>query len=111
MAYANRFQTIPAKQRVSALKPVGPGQSYVLRPEAEWIGIPIPAIVTAEEYQVVQAKLAHNQQFAARNTHHAFLLQGLVSCGACGLTASARTTSGGYQYYVCRGRQRQSATQ
>jgi len=52
----------------------------------------------------VQQKLAHNQQRARRNTQHPYLLRGHVSCGQCQLTATARATPQGHQYYVCRGR-------
>lgn len=104
MAYANRYHCLPAKGRRSALLPVGPGTSYIDKPQEEWIGIAIPSIITQEEFQLVQEKLAHNQHFAARNTQHLFLLRGLVSCGACRLTTGARTTERGDQYYICRGR-------
>ena len=54
---------------------------------------------------MAQAKLAHNQQTARRNnSQHQYLLRGLVSCGQCRLTATARTTADGRRYYPCRGR-------
>jgi site-specific DNA recombinase len=83
---------------------VGAGKSYVLKPEEEWIAISVPPIISQEEFARVQEKLAHNQQTARRNTQHRYLLRGHVSCGQCHLTAAARTTPQGYQYYVCRGR-------
>src|SRR5207249_10544286 len=52
----------------------------------------------------VQAKLDTNQQSAARNTRHEYLLRALVSCGACRLSCTARQTGAGYHYYLCRGR-------
>ncbi|MFQ5796660.1 MAG: recombinase family protein [Candidatus Bipolaricaulia bacterium] len=103
-AYANRTQPVPARQRKSALLPVGPGRSQTERPREEWIPIPVPALVTQEVFGQVQEKLAHNQQGAARNNkRHDYLLRALVSCGACKLSAIARTTAAGYAYYVCRG--------
>jgi site-specific DNA recombinase len=104
-AYANRIQTVPARRRKSALLPVGPGQSHTLRPREEWIPIPVPAIISQEVFDLVQEKLAHNRQSAARNNKsHDYLLRGLVSCGACKLSAMARLVHPGYAYYVCRGR-------
>ncbi len=103
-AYGNRYRCVPAKERMSPLLPVGSGQSHVLKARDEWVPIPVPTIVTQEVYQLVQDKLAQNQQRAARNTRQEYLLQGHVSCGACRLTAGSRTTPGGYSYYVCRGR-------
>ncbi len=52
----------------------------------------------------MREKLSRNQRTALRNTRHEYLLRGLVSCGVCRLTAGARTTTQGYDYYVCRGR-------
>ena len=69
------------------------------------MAIVVPAIVTQERYDLVQAKLAHNQQTARRhNTHYQYLLRGLINCGYCHLTTTARTTAQGNQYYACRGR-------
>jgi site-specific DNA recombinase len=52
----------------------------------------------------VQAKLDANQQGAARNTRHEYLLRALISCGACRLGCTGRQTAAGYRYYLCRGR-------
>ncbi len=51
-----------------------------------------------------EAKLDANQQTAARNTRHEYLLRALISCGACRLTCGVRQTPAGYRYYQCRGR-------
>ena len=58
-----------------------------VRPREDWITVAsIPAIVTQEQFERVQDKLAQNRQFARRNnTAHAYLLRALVSCGVCGL--------------------------
>ena len=104
-AYGNRYRTLPARQRRSALEPVGPGQSYTFKPRTDWVAIAVPAIVTQEIYDLVEAKLAHNQQTARRhNTRYHYLLRGLINCGYCHLTTTARTTAQGNQYYACRGR-------
>ena len=62
--------------------------------------------VTLEETTIaqVQAKLDTNQQSAARNTRHEYLLRALVSCGACQLACTGRQSAAGYRYYLCRGR-------
>jgi site-specific DNA recombinase len=104
-AYTNRTCVAPAKKRKSALQPVGRGESWTPRPEEEWIGISVPAIVTQEVFERVQDKLAHNQQASTRNNKtYNYLLRGLVSCGQCRLGATGRTLPGPYHYYVCRGR-------
>jgi site-specific DNA recombinase len=104
-AYANRTRTVPAKQRKSALLPVGSGKSSVQRPREEWIPVSVPAVVSQEMFDRVQDKLSLNQQTSPRNNKaHQYLLRGLVSCGQCRLSATARTVHATYQYYVCRGR-------
>ena len=103
--YANRTRSVPAKQRKSALSPVGRGESHTGRPREEWIPIPVPEIVAQEVFEQVQAKLAQNQQGAARNNkRHQYLLRALVSCGQCRLSATGRAMPNPkYTYYVCRG--------
>jgi site-specific DNA recombinase len=69
----------------------------------------IPALVTQEQYDLVQQKLARNRQFASRNNKmHDYLLRGLVSCGLCGLTCTGRTLKG-YAYYSCAGKRAMEA--
>src|SRR5215217_3473809 len=103
-AQTNRTQVVPARRRKSALLPVGPGESHTPRPAEDWIAVPVPPIVTEETFARVQAKLDTNQQSAARNTRHEYLLRALVSCGACRLACTMRRTQAGYRYYLCRGR-------
>ncbi len=51
--------------------------------------------MTQEQYELVQQKLAHNRQFAARNnTAHNYLLRALISCGLCRLASTGRTIKG-----------------
>jgi site-specific DNA recombinase len=105
-AYGNRQQMVPAKRRypLGLREPkVLSGQSYRLRPEADWIAIPVPAIVSAERFALAQARLVQNRERARRNTRGAYLLRGLVSCGRCGLTHDIRNT-GRQTYYHCTGR-------
>ena len=77
-----------------------------VRPREDWITVAsIPAIVTQEQFDRVQDKLAQNRQFARRNnTAHAYLLRALVSCGVCGLACLGRCLPSGYRYYCCRGK-------
>ena len=102
-AQTNRTRVTPARQRKSPLLPVGPGESHAPRPPEEWIEVPVPQIVSEETFAQVQAKLDTNQQTAARNTRHEYLLRALVSCGACRLGCLARQNPAGYRYYLCRG--------
>src|SRR5881392_2475617 len=103
-ALSNRTRVVPARRRKSALLPVGPGQSHAPRPQEDWIAVAVPQIVAEETFARVQAKLDTNQQTAARNTRHEYLLRALVSCGVCQLSCTLRRTQAGYRYYLCRGR-------
>ena len=103
-ALCNRTQVVPARNRKSAMLPVGPGQSHAPRPEEDWIAVPVPPVVSEEVFAQVQAKLDTNQQTALRNTRHEYLLRALVSCGKCGLSCLVRQTPASYRYYLCRGR-------
>src|SRR5439155_18186424 len=102
-ALTNRTQVAPARARKSAMRPAGPGHSHAPRPEEDWIAVPVPPIISEEIFAQVQAKLDANQQCAARNTRHEYLLRALISCGACRLTCGVRQTPAGYRYYQCRG--------
>lgn len=101
---ANRTRGVSPRAHKSALQPVGTGHTMVVRPPQDWIPVPVPAIVSEEVFAQVQAKLDTNRQGAARNTRHPYLLRALVSCGACRLSCTARTTQNGYNYSVCVGR-------
>jgi len=111
--YAARTRTRRARARRSALEPVGKRDEggRTLRSREEWVRVgTIPALVTPEQYEFVQQKLARNRQFAARNnTTHDYLLRALVSCGFCGLAATGRTARVGYPYYVCAGKRADGA--
>jgi site-specific DNA recombinase len=106
--YAGRMRYHPPKVRRSATHPMGrPHDSATLVPREEWIPVAaIPAIVTQEQFDQVQDKLARNKSFASRhNTAHHYLLRALVSCGVCQLACLARTVAGqSYGYYVCTGK-------
>jgi site-specific DNA recombinase len=105
--YAGRTRPVPARGRRSPLQSVGRKTgSHVVLPREQWLFVAtIPAIVTQEQFDAVQAKLAQNQQFATRhNTTHDYLLRGLVSCGVCQLGCVGRARTPEYRYYVCRGK-------
>ena len=112
-AASGRLRTAPARRRKSALEPIGKGVSTRVHPSQEWITVPVPTLVTAEQFDLVQRRLAANQRSARRSTTHPYLLRGLVSCGVCRLacTGVARTaTDTRYHYYRCLGKQARVAS-
>jgi site-specific DNA recombinase len=66
------------------------------RPRAEWIEIPVPALVSEETFALAQENLEHNKRHAPRRTIEPSILQGLVHCRQCGYTlyrTSTRSTA------------------
>ncbi|HEY6074198.1 MAG TPA: recombinase family protein, partial [Anaerolineales bacterium] len=106
--YVGRTRPRPARVRRSALGAIG-RQTNGRTPTSpdEWILVThVPAIVTQEQFELVQAKLAQNRQFATRNNKaHDYLLRALINCGLCRTACTGRMTQGGYAYYACRGKQ------
>ena len=106
--YANRTRVRPARIRRSATHPIGrPRDSQVPVSPDQWIAVAtIPAIVTRELFDRVQAKIATNRAQSSRNnTTTQYLLRALVSCGSCQLACSARRTMPtGRTYYICTGK-------
>ena len=76
------------------------------RDRDEWLEIPVPALVTEDTWQRVQARLTDNKRYAARNSSNPSLLQGICACSSCGYAyyrTSTRTTNKKIYYYRCLG--------
>jgi site-specific DNA recombinase len=105
--YGNRWHRRGTLERRSALAPrQRSAMSRVDAPREEWILVAeIPPLVSQEQFDRVQARLASNRRFAQRNNKaHPYLLRNLVSCGLCGLTCLARATVQRHRYYSCTGK-------
>jgi len=81
-AASGRLRTTPARQRKSALEPIGKGMSTTAHPSEEWITVPVPALVSAEQFALVARRLAANQRSARRSTTHPYL--GWSAAGSAG---------------------------
>lgn len=107
LVYGNRWHRRGTLERRSATAPSKHSAfSRVNTPREEWTLVAqIPALISQEQFDRVQAKLVANRRFAQRNNKvHPYLLRALVSCGMCGLACLARTTIHGYRYYSCTGK-------
>jgi site-specific DNA recombinase len=105
--YIGRSRPTEARGRHSALVPIGRGRGgHTQTTQEEWTAVTqVPAIISQEQFDLVQAKLAHNQQFARRNnTAYPYLLRAMVSRGTCRLGCVGRSSRGGYAYYICHGK-------
>ncbi|MBK5966739.1 recombinase family protein [Thiocystis minor] len=76
------------------------------RSRAEWIEIPVPALVSEETFALAAQRLADNKRFAPRRTIEPSLVQGMVSCKHCGYAlsrTSTRSSARMIHYYRCIG--------
>lgn len=102
--HANKYRTQPAKNRRSALQPLGSGESQILLDASEWLFVAqIPAIIELSQFEAAQMQLQRNRQTARRNNKtNDYLLRAMVSCGNCRRSCSGRCLSSGHSYYHCR---------
>jgi len=86
--YAGRERAVPKRKRLSPLQPLGHRNSSQKIACEEWIEVgQIPVIVTKEQFEMVQAKLAHNHSFASgNNTAHEY--EAREPCSVVGCAAS-----------------------
>ena len=105
--YGNRWHRRGTLERRSATAVrTRSAMSRVDAPREDWTLVAqIPPLVSQEQFDRVQERLASNQRFATRNNKaHPYLLRGLVSCGLCGLACLARATVRQHRYYSCTGK-------
>jgi site-specific DNA recombinase len=76
-----------------------------LRPRAEWIEIPIPAIIDPDILEAAQAQARDNSTYSPRRTEpDTFLLRRLLRCAHCGVKLvchRARRGQATTRYYLC----------
>jgi site-specific DNA recombinase len=98
-------------QRRQAAQPRRAYSSYDV-PQADWIHIPVPAIVSAALFETVAEQLAENRvRNRQRRRGARYLLQGLLTCQVCGYAfygksvsrSSAKGKRRDYAYYRCIG--------
>jgi site-specific DNA recombinase len=81
-----------------------------MRPREEWIEVPVPPIISREQYGLVQEHLASRapRKIAPRLVNSPTLLTGIATCGCCIQASDSRAglmlrtgKSGRYSYLVC----------
>jgi site-specific DNA recombinase len=78
------------------------GKVQKFRPESQWVAVRVPAIIDADEFQVVQERLRRNAALAARHQHRVYMLKGIIYC-ACGRRMYGQPDHG-RRYYECAAR-------
>ena len=105
-------KTGTGKRRKLTRRSRGPGQypsrqvQGIERPREEWIEIPVPALVSEEQFAQAREQLERNKRHARRRTKEPTLLQGMLVCQRCGYAyyrSSTRTTKKKLYYYRCLG--------
>jgi site-specific DNA recombinase len=76
------------------------------RPRADWIEIPVPALVSEATFALAQEQLEQNKKHSPRRTIEPTLLQGMLVCERCGYglyRTSTQTSARKLYYYRCLG--------
>ncbi len=80
----------------------------VKRPRNEWVGIPVPAIISEATWKAAQLRLAEGRQMSKRNnSRHQYLMARRMTCAHCGYRIQGRpcwTKGKVYLYYHCNGK-------
>ena len=80
-------------------------RNKVVRPESEWIVVPVPPIVTQEVFDATKAlrESKKKEWKSGRIYDGPLILTGLLKCSKCGASMVSSTGKGGkYVYYTCR---------
>ncbi len=102
------------REPVEPTRPRNPGKyrknaksSYRARPRAQWLQVPVPALIEEQQQCEVRERLARNKLLSPRNVRHDYLLRTLVVCGPCGLRMKCHRSNRRpehpyeYHYYAC----------
>ncbi len=75
--------------------------SRVMRPEEEWIEIPVPRIISDDLFKKTRARLAQNYKYRSRNKKYNYLLNSMIYC-TCGKPRTGDAVQKGkHLYYRC----------
>lgn len=102
--YYNKTESVETKnpRKVEKYRRTVKG-SRKARPKEEWMMVEVPAIVSPELFNKVQAQLARNKRFAPRNNRsNKYLLGGAIYC-PCGFARTGDPANGS-RYYRCTDR-------
>ncbi|WP_263382003.1 recombinase family protein [Granulicella arctica] len=101
---SSRVRVTRAQRRLGAVAPSMTACHE--RAREEWIEIPVPALVSEEDFARAQELLQENKIRSRRRTIEPSIVQGLVSCQKCGYAfsrTSTYTTARKIHYYKCIG--------
>jgi site-specific DNA recombinase len=76
---------------------------HLPRPEAEWIKVTVPALLSQTLWEQAQERLVMNKKFSRRNNTHFYLLRSLLVCDVCGRTLGGNLYNGRTNYRCANG--------
>lgn len=92
--FANTWKQIKVPVNVNTASLTGGAVRTITRkdprPKEEWIKVSVPAIVSAQEWEMANKILEKNAQMSRRNGKDQYLLTGLVKCACCGRVYSGK---------------------
>jgi len=99
-AYYNRNASVVDRR-------AGKSTRQIRRPREQWIGIPVPAIVSDELFEAAQRVSRDNSKWSPRRAEpDHWLLRNILKCGHCGVGVSCHKMRGRngafHRYYYCR---------
>jgi site-specific DNA recombinase len=77
----------------------------VARPREEWIEVPVPSLISNEDFNKVKEQMVKNKEQARRATRRKYLMSCRLRCGKCGYTYVGRTRKEKNKYYYCKGKE------
>lgn len=77
----------------------------VARSREEWVSVPVPAIISSQDFEQVQEKIASNFRDSKRSSKNEYLLGRRVRCSECNYAFVGRTRREHNRYYYCKGRE------
>ncbi len=95
--FANTWKQIKVPVRSNAASLTGGAVRTITRksprPPEEWIRVPVPAIVSVQEWEMANRILEKNAQMSRRNAKDQYLLTGLIKCACCGKSYNGKRRS------------------
>jgi len=78
----------------------------VARPKDEWVGVPVPAIISKAAFDQAQNRMKLNLQQSDRSRKYEYLLSKRLRCAKCGKTYQGRARRINNTYYYCKSTER-----
>jgi site-specific DNA recombinase len=103
--YGKTRMVSDGKEHTRRQKPKCGLGKQMARPREEWIEVPVPSLVSTEDFLKVKERMVKNKEQSQRNIKRQYLMSRRLRCGNCGYTYTGRTRKERNQYYRCKGRE------